>query len=206
MSARIAVEGPLVKNKGHLLSLIEEVFQDVFHNKFKLFNPNSVYYDINAKVNYKLNKNNSLFYSVYIGKDNLLSADNYSNNWGNLTSTLRWNHVFNSKLFSNISAIFSNYSNLLDLNADTLSQKSQWNTAVKDLTLKADYTYYMSPVNQIKFGVSSIFHRFIPGEMYQEADEFNIAKNRSLESTLYYSQQLSKQTFELNYGLRLGGL
>lgn len=206
MSARIAAEGPLVKNKASFIVAYRRSLLDVFHNKFKLFNPSSVYYDINAKVNYKLNKNNSLFYSVYFGKDNLLSADNYSNNWGNLTSTLRWNHVFNSKLFSNISAIFSNYSNLLDLNADTLSQKSQWNTAVKDLTLKADYTYYMSPVNQIKFGVSSIFHRFIPGEMFrQNADEFNIAKNRSLESTLYYSQQLSiGKSFELNYGLRLG--
>jgi hypothetical protein len=206
MSARIAAEGPLVKNKASFIVAYRRSLLDVFHNKFKLFNPSSVYYDINAKVNYKIDKNNSLFYSLYVGKDNLLSTDNYANNWGNLTSTLRWNHIFNSKLFSNISAIFSNYSNLLDLNADTLSQKSQWNTAVKDLTLKADYTYYLSPVNQIKFGISSIFHRFSPGEMYKQDDyEFNIAKNRSLESTVYYSQQLSLgQSFELNYGLRFG--
>ncbi len=205
MSARLAVEGPLVKNRASFIVTYRRSLLDVFHSKFKLFNPSSVYYDFNAKVNYKLDKDNSLFYSVYVGKDNLLSADNYSNNWGNLTSTLRWNHIFNSKLFSNISVIFSNYSNLLDLNADTLSQKSQWKTAVKDLTLKADYTYYRSPANQIKFGISSILHQFRPGEMYnQEAYEFNIAKNRSLESTLYYSQELSLgKSFELNYGLRV---
>ena len=206
MSARMAAEGPLVKNKASFIVAYRRSLLDVFNNKFKLFNPSSVYYDINAKVNYKLNNSNSLFYSVYFGKDNLLSADNYSNTWGNLTSTLRWNHIINSKLFANFSAIFSDYSNLLDLNADTLSQKSQWNTAVRDLTIKADYTYYWSPANQIKFGISSIYHRFVPGEMFrQNAYEFNIAKNRSLESTLYYSQQLSMgKSFELNYGLRLG--
>ncbi|WP_432712818.1 TonB-dependent receptor domain-containing protein [Pedobacter sp.] len=205
MSARLSAEGPLVKNKASFIVAYRRSLLDVFHNKLKLFNPRSVYYDINAKVNYKLNINNTLFYSVYLGKDNLLSTDNYSNNWGNLTSTLRWNHVFSSKLFANISAISSNYSNLLDLNADTLSQKSQWQTAVRDFTVKADYTYYSSPGNQIKFGASSIFHRFMPGEMYkQESFEFNIAKNKSIESTLYYSQQLSLgKSFELNYGLRL---
>jgi hypothetical protein len=205
MSARIAAEGPLVKDKASFLVAYRRSLLDVFHSKLKLFNPRSVYYDINAKVNYKLDINNSLFYSVYVGEDNLLSSDNYSNNWGNLTSTLRWNHIFNAKLFSNVSMVFSNYSNLLDLNADTLSQKNQWQTAVKDLTIKADYTYYRSPVNQIKFGMSTIFHRFKPGEMYkQEGFEFNIAKNKSIESTVYFSQQRSIGTFfELNYGLRL---
>ncbi|EDM36183.1 outer membrane protein [Pedobacter sp. BAL39] len=205
MSARLAVEGPLVKNKSSFILTYRRSLLDVFHNKFKLFNPSSVYYDINAKLNYKLNQNNTLFYSLYSGKDNLLSADNYSNNWGNLTSTLRWNHIYNSRLFANTSAIFSNYRNLLDLNADTISQKSRWNTAVKDITLKTDYTYYHNPSNQIKFGLSAILHHFTPGSMYQQKGyEFNIANSRSLESTAYYTQQLSlSKSLELNYGLRL---
>jgi hypothetical protein len=206
MSARLAVEGPIVKNKSSFLIAYRRSLLDVFPNKFKLFNPSSVYYDINAKVNYKVSENNTLYYAAYVGKDNLLSTDNYGNNWGNLTSTLRWNHIFNSRLFSNISAIFSNYSNLLDLNADTLSQKSQWNTAVRDFNVKADYTYYLSPENQIKFGISTIYHQFKPGEMYKQKDfEFNIARNKSLESAMYYSQQLTlNKKFELNYGLRVG--
>ncbi|MBB5440168.1 hypothetical protein HDC92_003868 [Pedobacter sp. AK017] len=206
MSARLAVEGPIVKDKGSFIVAYRRSLLDVFHSKFKLFNPNSVYYDINAKANYKLNRDNSVFYSVYLGKDHLLSENSYTNDWGNLTSTLRWNHVFSSRVFLNVSAIYSNYSNLLDLNADTLSQKSQWSTGVKDLTLKADYTYYRTPSNQIKFGLSGIYHQFSPGEMFnQEAFEFNISRDKSFESALYYSQQISlSKLFELNYGLRLG--
>ncbi|WP_316812781.1 TonB-dependent receptor [Pedobacter heparinus] len=206
MSARIAVEGPIVKDKGSFIVAYRRSLLDVFHSKFKLFNPNSVYYDINAKANYKLDKSNSVFYSVYLGKDHLLSENSYTNDWGNLTSTLRWNHIFNSRVFLNVSAIYSNYSNLLDLNADTLSQKSQWSTGVKDLTVKADYTYYRTPANQIKFGLSSIYHQFSPGEMFnQEGFEFNISRDKSFESALYYSQQISlNKSFELNYGLRLG--
>ncbi|RZM03157.1 MAG: hypothetical protein EOO88_56690, partial [Pedobacter sp.] len=206
MSARIAAEGPIVKEKGSFIVAYRRSLLDVFQSRFKLFNPNSVYYDINAKANYKLDKDNSVFYSIYLGKDNLLSENSYTNTWGNLTSTLRWNHIFNSRVFLNFSAIYSNYSNHLDLNADTLSQKSQWNTGVKDLTFKADYTYYHSPSNQIKFGISTIFHRFIPGEMSGQNDfVFDISRDKSIESAVYYSQQIElNKSFELNYGLRLG--
>jgi hypothetical protein len=205
MSARLAAEGPIVKNRGSYIIAFRRSLLDVFHNKFKLFNPSSVYYDVNAKANYQLSKRNTIYYSIYGGKDNLLSDNSFRNNWGNLTSTLRWNHIFNAKLFLNLSAIYSNYSNLLDLNADTLSQKSQWSTGVKDLTLKADYTYYRNPSNQIKFGLASTYHRFMPGETKDaETDEFNIARDRSLESAIYYQQELAFDShFELNYGLRL---
>lgn len=206
MSARLSAEGPIVKNKGSYIIAFRRSLLDVFHNKFKLFNPSSVYYDLNAKANYQVSKNNTIYYSIYGGKDNLLSDNSFRNNWGNLTSTLRWNHIFNSKLFLNVSAIYSNYSNLLDLNADTLSQKSQWSTGVKDISVKADYTYYRNPLNQIKFGLASTYHRFMPGETKNaETDEFNIAKDRSLESAIYYNQELLLGShFELNYGLRLG--
>jgi hypothetical protein len=206
MSARIAAEGPIIKDKSSFIVAFRRSLLDVFHSKFKLFNPSSVYYDINAKVNYKLDTKNNLFYSVYGGQDHLLSDNSFANNWGNITSTLRWNHLFNSRLFMNVSAIYSNYSNLLDLNSDTLSKKSQWRTGVKDLTFKADFTYYHTPENLIKFGMMSTYHRFIPGENNNSLnDELNIAKDRSLESAVYYNQQISVgRHWEFNYGLRLG--
>lgn len=207
MSARLSAEGPLVKDKGSFLVAYRRSLLDVFQNKFKLFNPRSVYYDINAKANYKINTDNSLFYSIYYGKDHLLSEESFANDWGNVTSTLRWNHLVNSSVFLNVSAIYSNYNNLLDLNADTLSQKSQWSTAVKDLTLKADFTYYRSPNNQIKFGAAATYHRFMPGESYKLQElEYNIPRDKSVEPALYFTQQISlNPSFELDYGLRLGG-
>ena len=206
LSARISAEGPIVKDKGSFIFAVRRSLLDVFRSKFKLFNPNSIYYDINAKANYRLNKNNSVFYSVYAGQDRLLSENSFRNDWGNLTSTLRWNHIFNSRLFMNASAIYSNYSNLLDLNSDTLSQKSQWSTGVRDITVKADYTFYSSPVNLIKFGISTTYHQFTPGQTKnKESNEFNIAKDKSVESAVYYNQEISlNNSFTLNYGLRLG--
>ncbi|WP_235324563.1 TonB-dependent receptor [Pedobacter lusitanus] len=206
MSARISAEGPIVKEKGSFIVAFRRSLLDVFRNNFKLFNPNSVYYDINAKANYRLNKSNSIYYSLYAGQDKLLSENSFRNDWGNFTSTLRWNHIFNSRLFMNASAIYSNYSNLLDLNSDTLSQKSQWSTGVRDITIKADYTYYSSPVNLIKFGISSTYHQFTPGQTKNKAsNEFNIARDKSVESAVYYSQEISfTNSFSVNFGLRLG--
>jgi hypothetical protein len=206
MSARLSAEGPIVKERGSYVVAVRRSLLDVFHNKFKLFNPQSVYYDVNAKANFKVNKDNGLFYSVYYGRDKLLSENAFSNDWGNITSTLRWNHIFNSRVFLNLSAIYSNYNNLLDLNADTLSQKSQWTTGVKDLTIKADYTYFRNPNNQIKFGMVATYHQFTPGETRKSlSEELNIPKDRSLEAAIYYSQEIRlNRHFELNYGLRLG--
>jgi hypothetical protein len=206
MSARVSAEGPVIKDKSSFILAFRRSLLDVFQSKFKLFNPRSVYYDLNAKVNYKVDTRNNLFYSVYGGEDHLLSDNSFANNWGNITSTLRWNHLFNSRLFMNFSAIYSNYRNLLDLNADTLSKKSQWRTGVKDLSLKADFSYYNSPKNLIKFGAISTYHRFSPGETNNSvSDEFNIAKDRSVESAVYYNQQISLgKHLEFNYGLRIG--
>ncbi|WP_235964585.1 TonB-dependent receptor [Pedobacter gandavensis] len=205
LAARIAAEGPIVKDKSSFMFAFRRSLLDVFRSKFKLFNPFSVYYDINAKANYKLNENNTIFYSVYAGQDKLLSENTYTNNWGNLTSTFRWNHIFNATIFQNIALTYSNYNNVLDLNADTLSQKTQWQTQVRDVSLKADYTYYLRPQNQIKFGAAGIYHLFNPGAVKQSPnDEFNTPVDQSLEAALYYAQSLSLSPhFELDYGLRL---
>jgi len=206
LSVRAAAEGPIKKETGSFLIAFRRSLLDLLDHNFKIVNPNSSYYDLNIKTNYQVNMNNKLFYSFYYGDDHLFSKNSYVNNWGNVTSKFRWNHVFNSRLFFNLSAIYSNYKNLLDINADTIAEKYQWKTGIKDISIKGDFTFYKNPVNEIQFGGIATLHQFIPGEAANAFPiDFNIARNKALESALYISHQLSiKNILQLNYGLRAG--
>ncbi|MDD4921537.1 MAG: carboxypeptidase-like regulatory domain-containing protein, partial [Bacteroidales bacterium] len=112
ISSRINVEGPIVKGRGSFLISARRTYADMF---LKLSSDSSIhgtklyFYDLNAKANYKINDRNRIYISGYFGKDVLGYKDIFGIDWGNSTATLRLNHLFSDRLFSNTSAIFSNY-------------------------------------------------------------------------------------------------
>ncbi|WP_207532886.1 TonB-dependent receptor [Desertivirga arenae] len=192
LSLRAAAEGPLIRDKGSFLLTFRRSLIDLINKDYRLINPNSTYYDVNLKLNMQLSQNNKVFYSFYGGKDDLFSNNSFGNRWGNLTSTFRWNHVFNSRLFFNLSAIYSDYKNTLDLNSDTLAEKKQWQTGVKDKTLKGDFTYYRNPLHEIRFGGIITRHHFTPGHIINSVFlENNIPSNKSWEFGGYLSNKYS---------------
>ena len=164
IASRINVEGPIVKNKGSFMISARRTYADLFLklSKDSTVNRSILYfYDINAKANYQLNERNKVFLSAYLGSDKLGFSNQFGIKWGNTTTTLRWNHIFTSKLFSNTSVIFSDYNYNISINATTnnLSIVSK----IKDLTLKEDLQYYAGNNNKINFGFNLTKHTFTPG-------------------------------------------
>ncbi len=203
LSARVAAEGPILQDKGSFLFAFRRGLYDVFDNSFKPFNLDAVYYDYNLKSNYKLNTNNRIFLSAYLGSDYLSSANSFVNKWGNKTATFRWNHLFNPKLFFNLSAIYSNYKNQLDINSGKALDKYKWQTGIQDISLKSDFTYYNRPGNEIKFGFNGTYHFFAPGETSYYNGAFNIPRSQALENAVYFSQSLNiNEKLKVSYGLR----
>jgi hypothetical protein len=164
------------------------------------------FYDVNAKANYILGDKDRLFLSGYFGKD-VLASDNLSGiNWGNATATMRWNHVFNNKLFSNTSVIFSNYNYKVQANTDenSLTLFSQ----IRDWNVKEDIQWYANEQNTISFGLNSIFHTIKPGEVQATGNSGFISQNLqnrySLENAVYVSNTWkASSALTLTYGLRV---
>ncbi|MXV15171.1 TonB-dependent receptor domain-containing protein [Hufsiella ginkgonis] len=206
LSMHLAAEGPVRREKGSFIITGRRSLTDIFNADSRVIIPNSNYYDLNAKANYQLNNSNKVFYSFYLGNDRLFSKNSYNNNWGNITSTFRWNHKFGSRTFLNLSAIFSHYENNLDVNADTLSEKYVWKTGIEDLSLKGDFTFYKSVSSEVKFGGITTLHRVVPGEASTAfPSTFNIPRNRAWETALYFSHQLwIRKKLQAKYGLRAG--
>ena len=85
------------------------------------------FYDLNLKTNYTLSKNNKLYLSGYFGRDTFKFGDNFGVGYGNLSGNLRWNHIFNDRLFSNVNFIFSDYDYALAFGDNELD-KFEWNS------------------------------------------------------------------------------
>ena len=209
ISSRLNVEGPIVKDKGSFSISGRRTYADLF---LKLshdtaINTNSLYfYDLNLKANYKLNQKNTIYLSGYFGKDNLGLGKTFGLSWGNSTGTFRWNHLFNSRLFSNTSLIYSNYNYVVKLNSvdNDINVKSQ----IQDVNLKQDFQYYVSANNKINFGINVIHHTILPGSITAStSSSFNslyLQKKYSYESSAYVSNAWSPaEKFQINYGLRL---
>lgn len=203
ISSRLLAEGPIVKDKGSFLIGGRTSYAHLF---LKLANnDNSAsFYDLNAKLNYKLNDNNSLYVSSYFGRDFFNISKEFQNTYGNSTFNLRWNHLFSEKHFSNLSAIFSDYYYGLTLS----SVGFDWQSSIKNFNFKYDLKYYLNDKIKLNYGLNSIYYKFNPGTIKPIGEKSSINYNQldkknAFEPSLYIEadhQATAKLSFM--YGLR----
>lgn len=210
ISSRLTLEGPIQKDKSSFMLAGRRTYADLFLalSPDEEIRDNTLYfYDFNGKANYTFNDRNRLFISGYFGKD-VFKNENFALGWGNQTFTLRWNHLFSSKIFSNFSLIYSRFNYELGI-PEGQANAFNWNSQMKDYSLKSDFTWYASANNTLKFGFQSTFHNFSPGTAEGIGNEtaFNkieVAKSFAIESGLYVSnEQKIGSRLTLKYGLRL---
>lgn len=203
VSSRLLAEGPIVKDRGSFVVAGRASYAHLF---LKLAdNPNSVsFYDLNAKLNYKINDNNRIFLSGYFGKDKMDFSNFFNNNYANSFFNLRWNHIFSEKFFSNASVIYSKYDYGLRIKYVGID----WASDIHNYNLKYNFSHYLSDKLVLNYGVNSIYYQFNPGTIkpIDAASPINadqIEKKYAWENALYISaEQKLTHKISLNYGLR----
>lgn len=209
ISSRLKLEGPIVKDKGSFTISGRRTYADLF---LKLSGNSSInqaklyFYDLNVKGNLRINDKNRIFISGYFGKDVLGFGDLFGINWGNATGTLRLNHLFSDKLFSNTSLIFSNYD--YDININFSGTKGEIISRIQDYNLKQDFQYFAGSKSKFKFGFNSIYHKIIPGAITVESDsainERNLTEKNAWENAAYLSHEYKPAALlGFEYGVRL---
>lgn len=209
ISSRLKIEGPIVKDKGSFTISGRRSYADMFLklSKDSAMRQRKIYfYDLNAKVNYRINGNNRIFLSGYFGKDVLVFGDQMGVDWGNATGTLRWNHLFSEKLFSNTSLIFSNYD--YNINTNLAGTDGEIISRIQDYNFKQDFQYFPNTKNRFKFGFNSIYHKIIPGAITTKSDlsisELNLAHKQALENAVYITHEYKpSEIINFEYGIRL---
>jgi outer membrane cobalamin receptor len=208
----LSAEGPIIRDKGSFyvsgrISTINwlqflNTTQTTFHADF---------YDINAKLNYKLNDNNRVFGTFYYGKDNFTSQmessiHTYGISWDNMAGTVRWNHLFSNKLFLNTTAYYSRYRYYLYLSKEL---NEYWNSSIENLAAKSDLTWFLNPKNTIRGGVEIGWHHSNPGNVNfsgntEQQNIPDISEYHSMEYDFYLSNdQTIGKRLSLMYGIRL---
>ncbi|WET03830.1 TonB-dependent receptor [Flavobacterium sp. YJ01] len=205
ISSRLLAEGPIVKDKGSFLIGGRASYTHLF---LKLSEDNkdnlAYFYDLNTKLSYKLNENNSLYLSGYFGRDVFRLNKSFTNTYGNSILNLRWNHLYSDKLFSNLSLIYSDYYYGLDL--DFVGFK--WDSGIKNYNIKYDLKHYLSDKLKLNYGVNGTYYEFNPGTIKPTGTDSGINpdqldKKYAFEPSAYLDaeSQLSNK-ITVAYGLR----
>jgi hypothetical protein len=203
VSSRLLIEGPIVKEKSSFIvggrASYAHLFLPLFDNDNKAY-----FYDLNSKINYRFNDNNNVFLSTYFGKDVFGISDNFVNKYGNTVVNLRWNHLFSDKIFSNLSAIYSDY--FYGLILDFVG--FEWNSGITNFNLKYDFKHYLNDNFKLSYGINNIYIKFNPGEIVPNRADSGIQSEKLInkyanEFAAYLEAEHSiNDKLTLQYGAR----
>lgn len=209
ISSRLNIEGPIKKGASSFLLSGRRTYADLFLKAFgdsSLRKSRLYFFDLNAKMNFTLSEKDRLFLSGYFGRD-VLSQDRLTGiNWGNATATLRWNHVFSNKLFSNTSLIFSNFDYRINIKSASIQYDIR--SRIKDLNIKEELQWYPNSGNTVTFGVNAIYHTIKPGEIAVTDPSGRMPQGvpdrYSIENAVYAGNTWTvNDKWVLNFGLRI---
>ena len=203
ISSRILAEGPLKKEKSSFLiggrSSYAHLFLPLIDN-----NNEAYFYDLNTKVNYRVNKKNNVFLSAYFGKDVFGINNSFINKYGNAVTNLRWNHLFSDKLFSNLSLIYSDY--FYGLILDFVG--FEWDSGITNINFKYDFNHFLKNDLKLSYGVNNIYTKFNAGEIFPNREDsgiipFKLTEKYANEFAIYLeSDHDISDKFSLKYGFR----
>lgn len=202
ISSRLTVEGPIQKDRSSFIISGRRTYADVFARLSEDMKDVKLYfYDLNAKANLAINDKNKLYFSGYFGKDVLGVSKTFGSDWGNTTATLRWNSILNSRLFSNTSFIYSNYD--FNVNFESDGSRINFNSHIRDLNLKQDFTFYPNARNTIRFGFNVMHHTITPTKAGGTDIVSTKNSRKGLESAVYASNSWKmSDRINIDYGLR----
>lgn len=203
VASRLLVEGPIKKDKAAFLIGGRASYAHLFLPLFDVDNT-AYFFDLNTKLNYKLNANNNIFLSGYFGRDVFGINDSFVNTYGNTVANFRWNHLFSDKLFSNLSLIYSDYYYGLKLDFVGFN----WNSGIRNFNVKYDLKHYVNDKLQINYGLNNIYYQFNPGKIEPSNSESGILEE---QLTQKYANEFAAyidvehrvtENLSLGYGLR----
>jgi len=210
VSSKLTIDGPLIKDKTTFIISGRRTYADLFlpFAKEEAIRDNKLYfYDLNLKMSHVINSDNRLYFSGYDGRD-IFKSDFAKIGFGNRAGTLRWNHLFSSKIFMNLSLLGSRYNYELGTIGESTNSFT-WKSIIAAYSLKADITHYVSDKHTLKYGIGTIYHDIDPGKAYNNSDgvsgsEFVLPGEHALEHSIYATDELrSDGKLSLKYGLRV---
>ena len=209
--SRLTLESPIVKDKSSFILALRRSYADIL---FRPFLNNSSFlddgaalnfYDVTAKANFEINDKNTIYLSSYLGRDIFMFDERQGFNWGNRTGTFRWNHLFNDRLFSNFTLIYSNYDYQLAFGSDDMN-KFEWDSRIETVNFKPEFSYFINTDNELSLGAELIRYSFEPanaiGVSEGEITDITLPDKYAFEGSVYIGNEQKISNLTISYGLR----
>lgn len=203
ISSRLLAEGPIVKDRSSFLIAGRGSYAHLFL-KFTDNDNAAYFYDLNTKLSFRLDNDNSILFSGYFGRDVFNISESFKNTYGNAVFNLRWNHVLTDNIFTNLSVIYSDYYYGLTLDFVGFN----WNSGIKNLNLKYDFNHNINDNLNLDYGIQNTYYEFNPGEIEPSSStsgiiDFDLTKKYAFESAIYLSaEQKLTENISAEYGFR----
>jgi outer membrane receptor for ferrienterochelin and colicin len=210
IASRLTVEGPVKKGKSSFIVSARRTYADLLLRPVLAMQGRGdlgyYFYDLNAKFNFKPDPRNRFYFSIYGGQDKGFSKNRSSSTdnvtaitidqkdkakmkWGNIVSALRWNHVLSPKLFSNVTATYSQYGFEVSARNETFTHhpapneretynelRRLYQSGIEDYSIKVDFDFTPSPNHYIRFGGYSTRHAFRPGASELKSNQLTVIR------------------------------
>lgn len=211
IASRLSIQGPIKKNKSSFIVSGRRTYIDALTKPFikstSQFKGSGYYfYDLNAKVNYIFSDKDRLYLSGYFGRDvfdyvNGKQSLKFNIPWGNSTGTLRWNHIFNNKLFGNTTAVYNDYN--FSFNAAQNDFELKLSSGIRDLSLKQDFDLYPYTGHKLKFGGIYTYHKFTPSVISGRQDSTVFKPNNAQIKYAHEAAVYLQDDWEINERLKI---
>jgi hypothetical protein len=211
IASRLSIQGPLKKNKSSFILSGRRTYIDAIAKPFvksgSQFKGSGYYfYDLNAKVNYIFSDKNRLYLSGYFGRDvfdyvNGKQSLKFNIPWGNSTGTLRWNHVFNNKLFGNTTVVYNDYN--FAFNAAQNDFELKLSSGIRDISLKQDFDLYPYTGHKLKFGGIYTYHKFTPSVISGKQDSTVFKPNNAQVKYAHEAALYLQDDWEINEKIKI---
>ncbi len=211
IASRLSIQGPIKKDKASFIISARRTYVDALAKPFikstsEFYGSGYYFYDLNAKMNYKFSEKDRLYISGYFGRDvfdfvNGKRSLDVNIPWGNATGTIRYNHVFNKRLFGNTTLVFNKYN--FSFEGAQNNFKIKLASGIKDVSIKQDFDLYPFTGHKVKFGGAFTFHKYTPSVVSGSQDTIEFkplnAQNKLAQEGAFYIQD----DWEINDRLKI---
>lgn len=204
LNAKVQFEGPIIKErlsffvsgrKSIIDPFVKNISERIKERNNILGESRFSIYDVNAKLNFKVNNNHRLYWSFYKGHDKIediavikyqdlfnqyFDVDDGVYQWGNMVGSFRWNHILSNKVFGNFSVTYSEFKydnkvlnvdeSIVQDNAERVGYLTQLSTNIQDLTFRWDVDILHNKNHRIETGLQATYRHFAPGIFLDELD------------------------------------
>ncbi|OKL41951.1 TonB-dependent receptor [Pontibacter flavimaris] len=208
VSARLAVEGPIIRDKTSFLVAGRSSYSDWLLRKMpdaSIRNSHAAFYDASVKISHTFDERNRLAISGYRSFDEFGFSGDTLYNWSTNAATASYTHRFSPSLSMSLSGVYTDYT--FKVKTEQRMNASEYSNGIELKSIQADFALATGK-HAIHFGASALDYTFEQGKLRPTSVESGVLlvqlqPEQALESAVYWNDEVRfSPKFSLMYGLR----